>query len=223
METDNNTYENADKKEKAAKIAALLDEHYPFDKKSFLDYGEPYELLIATILSAQCTDARVNMTTDVLFKKYPSPESFANADFSELARDILPVGLNNSKAKNIIAAMKTLINDYGGVVPSEMDELTKFPGVGRKTANIVRAHVFGIPCVAVDTHVGRLSRLLGLSAHTDPDKVEADLTALLPHDYLIKCNMQMIAHGRAVCKARRPACGECFLKELCDSAKSAAK
>jgi len=202
-------------KKKAVEIARLLDANY--EAKCFLEHESPYELMIATILSAQCTDDRVNIITESLFKKYPTLESFANADLSELAQDIRTAGFFNAKAKSILLSSQMLLNEYGGVMPEDINILTKFPGIGRKTANIIRGHVYQIPSIAVDTHVKRLSRLLGLTTNTDPDKIEFDLMAAFPREYWLKCNTQMIAHGRAVCKARKPACELCVLREYCDS------
>ena len=201
-------------RQKVEKIIELLDEFYP-DTKCFLDYETPWQLLVATILSAQCTDQRVNIVTKDLFARYTHINELAAADVAELEEIIKSTGLYHSKAKNIIAAAKLIQSDYGGEVPSGLEALTKLPGVGRKTANIVRGHIFGIPSIAVDTHVKRVSFRLGLTKNTDPDKVELDLMDVLPEHYWIKYNNRIIAHGRAVCKARSPSCGGCCLNMLC--------
>ena len=202
-------------KNKAVTVARLLDEHYPADTKCFLRHEQPHELLVATILSAQCTDDMVNKVTPALFEKYRTIDAFARADVDELKHFIHSTGFYNIKAKNIIAAMTMLRDDFGGIMPSEIEKLIKMPGVGRKTANVVRGHIFGIPSIVVDTHVGRISRKLGLTTHEDPEKAEYDLMNLLPEEYWIKINTQLITHGRRVCKAQRPACRECFLRDLC--------
>ena len=204
-------------KERIEKILELLDEHYSVQKKCWLDYGNEWQLLIATILSAQCTDARVNIVTKDLFVKYPNLEAFAVADLKELEQDIHSTGFYHNKAKNIIACARRLVEDYGGQVPSDIDELTTLPGVGRKTANVIRGNIYDIPSIVVDTHVGRISRKLGLTKNEDPEKVEHDLEKKLPQDHWILWNIQIIAHGRTICTARSPKCAECFLAELCPS------
>ena len=196
-------------------ILERLDEHYSVRKKCWLDYETAWQLLIATILSAQCTDARVNIVTKDLFVKYPDLEAFAQADLKELEDDIHSTGFYHNKAKNIIASSKILVSEYGGKVPSDIDKLTALPGVGRKTANVIRGNIYDIPSIVVDTHVGRISRKLGLTENEDPEKVEHDLEAVLPEDRWILWNIQIIAHGRTICTARKPKCAECFLKELC--------
>ena len=171
-------------KERIQIILDLLDEHYSVQKKCWLDYGNEWQLLIATILSAQCTDARVNIVTKDLFVKYPDLKAFAEADLKELEQDIRPCGFYHNKAKNIIACSKKLLEDFGGVVPSDIDELTSLPGVGRKTANVIRGNIYDIPSIVVDTHVGRISRKLGLTKNEDPEKVEHDLEKKLPKDHI---------------------------------------
>ena len=203
--------------ERITQILERLDEHYSVQKKCWLDYETAWQLLIATILSAQCTDARVNMVTKDLFVKYPSLQSFADADLKELEADIRSTGFYHNKAKNIIAASKILVSEYGGEIPSDIDALTSLPGVGRKTANVIRGNIYDIPSIVVDTHVGRISRKLGLTKNEDPAKVEKDLEAALPEDHWILWNIQIIAHGRTICPARKPRCGECFLSDLCPS------
>ena len=197
-----------------------LDELYGTEIICYLNYEKPYELLIATILSAQCTDARVNIITKDLFTKYTNLESFATADLSELEEDIKPAGLFKNKAKNIIACCKTLLDEYDGQVPSDIDKLTKLPGVGRKTGNVIRGNIYGIESVVVDTHVKRLSNLIGLTDEDDPVKIEMDLMKKIPKDHWILINKQLMAHGRAVCIARRPKCDECTLSKVCKYAKN---
>ncbi len=203
------------REEKVSVLTELLDKHYPLDTKCYLNYSNPYELMIATILSAQCTDDRVNEVTKALFKKYPTVDAFADADLSELEQDVKSTGFFRTKAKSIIEAMKRLRELYNYDLPSDIDELTEFAGVGRKTANVVRGHVFGIPSIVVDTHVKRLSYKLGLTENTDPVKIEFDLMRALPEKSWIPYNTQIIAHGRKVCTARSPKCESCFLREIC--------
>ena len=197
-----------------------LDELYGTEIICYLNYEKPYELLIATILSAQCTDARVNIITKDLFTKYTNLENFATADLSELEEDIKPAGLFRSKAKNIIACSKMLLEKYDGKVPSDIDKLTKLPGVGRKTGNVIRGNIYGIESVVVDTHVKRLSNLIGLTTEDDPVKIEMDLMKKIPKDHWILINKQFMAHGRSVCVARRPKCDECTLSKVCKYAKN---
>jgi endonuclease-3 len=184
------------------------------EEECYLRYGEPYELLFATILSAQCTDERVNMVTEVLFKKYPTLTAFAQARQDELEEDVRPTGFYHSKARNIILSARQLLLD-GGEVPSDIERLTALPGVGRKTANVVRGHIFRIPSIVVDTHVKRVSKKLGLTAWDDPQKVERDLMEVLPQEHWIRYNLQIIAHGRKVCRARGPNCAACCFAALC--------
>lgn len=209
------------KKERIDEILKLLDEHYTVEKRCWLDYETPWQLLIATILSAQCTDARVNLVTKDLFRKYNCPEDFARADLKELEQDIHSTGFYHNKAKNIIGCADMLVNEYGGEVPSDIKDLTRLPGVGRKTANVIRGNIYDIPSIVVDTHVGRISRKLGLTKNEDPGKVEQDLEKALPKDHWILWNIQIIAHGRSVCTARNPKCADCFLNALCPAAKKA--
>ena len=182
--------------EKVQKILDRLDEEYGTDYKCYLNHENAWQLLIATMLSAQCTDARVNIVTEDLFKKYPSVDAFANADLKELERDIHSTGFYHNKAKNIIACCQKLLQDYNGEVPSDIEQLTALAGVGRKTANVVRGNWYHIPSVVVDTHVKRVSNLLGLTKNEDPVKIEFDLMQLVPKDKWIDINTQMIAHGR---------------------------
>ena len=203
------------KAERVQHILDQLDEHYSVQKKCWLDYQNAWQLLIATILSAQCTDARVNIVTKDLFQKYKSLEDFADADLKELEQDIHSTGFYHNKAKNIIACADKLVNEYNGEVPSDIDALTGLPGVGRKTANVIRGNIYDIPSIVVDTHVGRISRKLGLTKNEDPVKVEHDLEKVLPKEHWILWNIQIIAHGRSICTARSPKCSECFLAPYC--------
>lgn len=203
------------KAERVEKILELLDEYYSVQKKCWLDYNSAWQLLIATILSAQCTDARVNIVTKDLFKKYKSLEDLAGADLKELEKDIHSTGFYHNKAKNIIACAGKLVEEYDSEVPSDIDALTSLPGVGRKTANVIRGNIYDIPSIVVDTHVGRISKKLGLTKSDDPVKVEKDLEKTLPKDHWILWNIQIIAHGRSICTARNPKCAECFLAPYC--------
>ena len=181
----------------------------------FLEYGNAWQLLFATILSAQCTDERVNIVTRTLFVKYPDLQAFADAEPDELEEDIRSTGFYHNKAKNLISCAKTLIEKYDGVVPSDIDELTSLAGVGRKTANVVRGNIYGIPSIVVDTHVGRIARRTGLSKNTDPEKVEIDLMKKLPKDHWIAINTQFITLGRKICRARKSECEICPLAACC--------
>ena len=203
------------KKERITAILAALDEAYPHEGKCYLNYSAPYELLFATILSAQCTDDRVNMVTKELFAKYSTLEGFAQAGLAELEQDIKPTGFFRNKAKHIIAAAQMLISIYNGRLPSDIEELTALPGVGRKTANVVRCHIHKLPSVVVDTHVKRISNRLGLTKNTDPTKIEFDLMKLLPKSHWIRYNHQVIAFGRQICKAPKARCSQCFMPHLC--------
>ena len=196
-------------------VLALLDEYYPMNDRCYLEYSAAYELMIATILSAQCTDDRVNMVTADLFKKYPTLEAFAGASVAEMEKDVKSTGFYRNKAKNIILAGQMLLENYGGQMPSDIDELTKLAGVGRKTANVIRSHIFQLPSVVVDTHVKRISGKLGFTKNTDPEKIEFDLMKILPKDHWIRYNTQIIAHGRAICKAPTAKCELCFMTDLC--------
>jgi len=199
---------------KVEKVLRLLDEHYP-QHVCFLDYEKPYELLLATILSAQCTDAQVNRVTEKLFVKYKTLESFAEADFEEMEKDVRTTGFFRNKAKNIILTARALLERHNGELPPDIPSLTKLPGVGRKTANLVRGHIFNIPSIVVDTHVGRVSRRLGFTKHTDPERAEYDLMGILPESHWIRYNTQIITHGRQICRARGPCCETCFLNGEC--------
>ncbi|MBO4498191.1 MAG: endonuclease III [Lachnospiraceae bacterium] len=203
-------------KENISKILELLDAYYP-RTESFLEYGEPWQLLVATILSAQCTDNRVNEVTKVLFARFGSPRELADADPAEVERIIKPVGLFRAKTASIMGCAKGLCEEFGGTVPSDIEELVTLPGVGRKTANVVRSHVFGLPSVVVDTHVKRVSKKLGLTDTDDPVKAEFELMKVLPQDHWSRINIQFMSLGREICKARSPKCDECFLAQYCRS------
>ena len=207
------------RKNKAKKVVEALSEKFP-SPKCALDYKTPFELLIATILSAQCTDKRVNMITPVLFKKYPSVEAFANADLKELENDIHSAGFYHNKAKNIIGCAQGLINMYGGVLPRTLAELIRLPGVGRKTGSCLLGNAFGIAeGIVVDTHVARLSQKIGLSDSNDPEKIEQDLMKIVEKKHWINFSHWLILQGRDICIARRPKCSTCELQSFCDSFK----
>lgn len=201
-------------KKRVEQLLATLDELYPREK-CFLDHETPWQLLCATILSAQCTDARVNIITRDLFKKYPTIEAFAEADLRELEEAVRPAGFYRNKALHIKECATVLVEKYNGELPSSIDELTSLPGVGRKTANVIRCHIFNEPSIVVDTHVKRISRLLGLTDTEDPVKAEFELMEVLPREHWIRINLQLIDHGRNICISGRPRCAECELRELC--------
>ncbi|MBR1440130.1 MAG: endonuclease III [Lachnospiraceae bacterium] len=203
------------KKERTTEILKRMDEHYGTDLVCYLEHEDPWQLLIATILSAQCTDARVNMVTPELFRRYPTPKDLGEAKLADVEEVIHSVGFYHNKAKNIIACSRKLWEEYGGTVPHEIELLTELPGVGRKTANVIRGNIFHEPSIVVDTHVGRISRRLGLTKETEPVKVEYALMKELPKDHWILWNLQGIALGREICKAPTPNCSECFLKDIC--------
>ncbi len=204
---------------KTEAILNLLDERYGTEYRCSLEHENAWQLLIATILSAQCTDARVNVVTEELFRKYPNVEAFAEADLKELEKDIHSTGFYHNKAKNIIACCKDLIGKFGGEVPRTLEELTSLAGVGRKTANVIRGNIYNEPSIVVDTHVKRISKKLGLTKEEEPEKVEKDLMKKLPKDHWILWNIQLITLGREICKAPTPKCEECFLTEHCDDYK----
>lgn len=197
------------------KVLELLDEHYTTEYKCYLNHDNAWQLLIATMLSAQCTDARVNIVTKDLFKKYPDLESFADADIKELEKDIKSTGFYHNKAKNIIECAKRLVTAFNGNVPKTIEELTSLAGVGRKTANVIRGNIYNEPSIVVDTHVKRISRKLGFTKEEDPEKIEYDLMKVLPKDHWILFNIQIITHGRSICPARNPKCEQCFLYDYC--------
>jgi endonuclease-3 len=197
------------------KVLNLLDENYPKDIKCYLDHENPWQLLIATILSAQCTDDRVNIVTKDLFRKYTSVKDFAEVSNEELEQDIRSTGFYRNKAKNIIGCCRTLLEKYNGQVPSDIEELVSLQGVGRKTANVIRGNIYDIPSIVVDTHVKRISKKLGFTKYDDPVKIEFELMEKLPKEHWIRYNTQVIAHGRAICTARSPKCERCFLLPYC--------
>lgn len=207
------------KKVRAVEIIARLKRKYP-DARCSLDFKTPHQLMVATILSAQCTDERVNMVTPALFKKYRSVKAFAEADQKELEKEIYTTGFYSNKAKSIRGSARKLLDEYGGRIPRTLDELVKLPGVGRKTGSVILGVGFGLAeGIVVDTHVGRISRLLGLTAADEPIKIERDLVKVIPRGDWIDFSHLLIFHGRTICIARRPKCGECPLAELCPSAK----
>lgn len=214
----NNTKTKTAKTKKSENVKAildLLDERYGTEYVCYLNHENAWQLLIATILSAQCTDARVNIVTKDLFQKYTSVEDFANADLKELERDIHSTGFYHNKAKNIIACCRDICEKFGGEVPRELEDLTSLAGVGRKTANVIRGNIYHEPSVVVDTHVKRISKKLGLTKEEDPVKVEMELMKVLPKDHWILYNIQIITLGRQICKAPTPRCEECFLTGQC--------
>jgi endonuclease-3 len=202
-------------KDRARKVTRNLRQEYP-EAACALVHRSPFELLVATILSAQCTDERVNIVTKDLFKKYPDPQAFAAAPLADIEQAIKSTGFFRNKAKNIKACATALVDQYGGALPQYLESLTSLAGVGRKTANVVLGVAFGKATgIVVDTHVGRVSRRLGLTAHDDPVKVEADLMQLLPKKEWIDFSHRMIYHGRRVCVARRPRCASCVMLSFC--------
>jgi len=205
----------AERKARVEKILATLDKMYP-GVTCALHHSNAWELLVATILSAQCTDKRVNEVTPGLFKKYPTIQDFAAAKQDELAQDIRSTGFFNNKAKSVIGAAKKILTDFGGQIPREMDQLLTVPGVARKTANVVLGTAFGIPSgIVVDTHVQRIAQRLDLTKNTEPRQIEQDLMKVIPREKWILFSHQIIHHGRALCVARNPKCAQCDLEPLC--------
>lgn len=204
--------------ERVGEIIERLKERYGTEYICYLNHENAWQLLIATMLSAQCTDARVNVVTKELFVKYPDLESLARADLKELEQDIHSTGFYHNKARNIIACAKELVENRKGEVPSDLETLTALPGVGRKTANVIRGNIYHEPSIVVDTHVKRISKKLGLTEEEDPVKVEFDLMEVLPKDFWILWNIHIITLGRTICTARSPKCRECFLRDLCKEA-----
>jgi len=204
-------------RERVSRIIQLLDNEYGTDNRCYLEHDNAWQLLIATILSAQCTDARVNIVTKDLFVKYPSLEAFAEADQKELEKDIHSIGFYRNKSRNIIACARRLVTEFNSEVPESAEELVSLAGVGRKTANVIRGNIFNQPCIVVDTHVKRISGKLGFTKETDPVKIEYDLMKVLPKDHWILYNLHIIALGRSICTARNPQCSMCFLKKECPS------
>jgi endonuclease-3 len=203
-----------DLRSRARRVVRELARLYP-DARCSLDYQTPFQLLVATILSAQCTDARVNMVTPALFARYPDPETMATAELADVEKLIQSTGFYHNKAKNILACARQLLERHGGEVPPSMDDLVKLAGVGRKTANVLLGNAFGVPGLPVDTHVGRLSQRLGLTTDTRPEKIEDDLCGLVAKKEWTRFGLRLIYHGRQVCDARKPRCGECTLARLC--------
>lgn len=202
------------------KIETYLDELIP-NPKCELNYSKDYELLIATMLSAQTTDKRVNMSTDILFSKYPSLEDLANANLDDIIDIIRPVGTFRKKSENVIEISKRLLEDYGGKLPNDREYLESLPGVGRKTANVVLSNIFDVPCIAVDTHVARVSKRLGLAKEKDtPFEIEEKISKKFKKEDLCKRHHQLVLFGRYYCKARGPLCDSCKLKDICKEKKS---
>ena len=207
--------DNDDLKSRAKKISEILFKIYP-EATCSLDYDKPLELLIATMLAAQCTDERVNIVTRDLFKKYTSVYNYASANPEELEEDIRPTGFYRNKARNIIGCCKKLIKDFGGKVPDNMEDLLSLPGVGRKTANVVLGNIYKIPGIIVDTHCKRLSNRIGLAEEEDPEKIEFDLMEILPMEDWTAFSNSLVYHGRAICNARKPKCVQCPIAQYCD-------
>jgi endonuclease-3 len=205
-----------EKKVRAKAIYRQLTKSYP-NVRCELDYNSAFQLLVATVLSAQCTDKRVNQTTPALFKKYPNPKKMAKADLKEIQKLVKSTGFFRAKAKNIKGLSNKIMEEFDGDVPSNLDDLITLPGVGRKTANVVLGHAFGIPGITVDTHFGRLSRRFGWSKQNDPVKVEFEVGDLIAEKEWTNLSQRMIWHGRRICHSRKPACGACPLAKLCPS------
>jgi endonuclease-3 len=206
------------KKKRALEIVKLLKKKYAKDPGTALDYKTPLDLLVATILSAQCTDKRVNIVTKELFKKYRTAKDYAQADLEDFEVDIKSTGFYRNKAKNIVAMCQMLLQEHGGEVPGTMEELVKLPGVGRKTANLILGMVYGVPGIVTDTHVIRVSQRLGLTANKDPEKIEFDLYEVIPKSDWTGFSDRLIIHGRETCTAKNPDCPACVLNKLCPSA-----
>ena len=205
-----------EKKVRAKVIYRQLSKNYP-NVRCELDYKNAFQLLVATVLSAQCTDKRVNQTTPALFKKYPNPQKMAKADLKDIQNLVKSTGFFRAKAKNIKGLSNKIMEEFDGKVPSNLEDLITLPGVGRKTANVVLGHAFGIPGITVDTHFGRLSRRFGWSKQNNPVKVEFEVGELIPEKEWTNLSQRMIWHGRRVCHSRKPACGACALAKLCPS------
>ena len=205
-----------EKKIRAKAIYRQLTKNYP-NVRCELDYKNAFQLLVATVLSAQCTDKRVNQTTPALFKKYPNPQKMAKADLKDIQNLVKSTGFFRAKAKNIKGLSNKIMEEFDGKVPSNLEDLITLPGVGRKTANVVLGHAFGIPGITVDTHFGRLSRRFGWSKQNNPVKVEFEVGELIPQKEWTNLSQRMIWHGRRVCHSRKPACGACALAKLCPS------
>ena len=206
----------SERSDRARQVDDLLAAEWP-DARCELDFTTPFELLVATVLSAQTTDVRVNSVTPELFRRYPGPREVAGADQGELEDVLRPLGFFRAKATSLRGLAAALLEGHGGQVPADLDALVRLPGVGRKTANVVLGNAFEIPGITVDTHVGRLARRLGWTSHKDPVKVERDIAELLPEERWTMACHRLIFHGRRVCHSRRPACGACVLADLCPS------
>ncbi|MFZ5447506.1 MAG: endonuclease III [Thermodesulfobacteriota bacterium] len=204
-----------DPAKKIGPILKLLDQHYP-EAHVTLDFTNPLELLVATVLSAQCTDVRVNQVTPDIFKQYSTASDYANADLTDLEQAIYTTGFYRQKAKSLKAICQALEAQFAGKVPASLDDLVKLPGIGRKTANVILGNAFGIPGLVVDTHMGRVSQRLGLTKEKDPVKIEFDLMPLVPKERWVKFSHQMICHGRQICTAKKPDCPHCPLLPYCD-------
>jgi len=202
-------------KKRTLEILDILDRQYGTEKICYLNHDNAWQLLIATMLSAQCTDARVNIVTKDLFKKYTSIKAFADASLEELEQDIKSTGFYHNKAKNIISCCKDLHYKFNDEVPNTIEELTSLAGVGRKTANVIRGNIYDDPSIVVDTHVKRISKRLGFTKETDPEKIEYELIKVLPKDHWILYNIQIITFGRDICKAQNPDCERCLLTSYC--------
>jgi endonuclease-3 len=200
---------------KVVKILALLEKEYPKAGLA-LEFKTPLELLVALILAAQCTDERVNQVTRTLFKKYKTVKDYAQVDLATLEEGVRPTGFFRNKARSIVGCTKGIVERFGGKVPDNLEDLLSLPGVGRKTANILLGNAFGVPAIGVDTHVGRLAQRIGLSRATDPDKIEADLTSVVPKEKWVRFCHLLQEHGRKVCQARKPLCPTCVIIKLCD-------
>ncbi len=208
-----------DKKDKVNEIIKIFDIIYP-DAGCSLKYKDALQLLVSTQLSAQCTDARVNIVTERLFKRYKNAYDFANTDIAELEEYIRPVGFFRNKARNIINCCSMLVYDYNGKIPDRLEDMLKLPGVGRKTANLVLGDIYGIPGIVVDTHANRLSKRIGLTKNYDPKKIEFDLMKVVDKKHWIKFCHQLVFHGRSVCKAKNPLCNKCEIIKWCDYGKN---
>jgi len=204
-----------DNRKRVLEIIKIFNELYP-EADCSLDYKDPLQLLISTQLAAQCTDARVNIVTQTLYKKYKNVYAFANADLHELEQDIKPTGFYHNKAANIKKCCQMIVEKFNGKVPDNLDDMLTLPGVGRKTANLVLGDVFGIPGIVIDTHAKRLTNKIGLTKNSDPQKIEFDLMKIVPESEWNRFCHQLVYHGRAVCNARKPKCDECRIREYCD-------
>jgi endonuclease-3 len=202
------------KKKRALKIISILNSEYA-DVKCHLNYENPFQLLISTMLAAQCTDERVNVVMDELYKKYKSPDDFVNVNSEVLEKELSSINFYRNKTKSVQACCKTLVDEFGGKVPETMEELTTLAGVGRKSANVVLGNCFGQPAIMTDTHLNRVSQRLGLAQNDKPEAIEAELKALIPEDLQTKYSHLIGEHGRQVCKAKKPLCGECCVNKLC--------